>query len=117
MHDPSLELPLRDILDAVEHIERTLQSISLNDFLGDLDRRRIVERCLEIASEASRKLPEELKGRHPEIPWRKVAGIGNILRHDYEDVIPDALWKLAHHDLPVLAIACRAELEKLESYD
>jgi uncharacterized protein with HEPN domain len=51
-----------------------------------------------------------MKSRHPEIPWKKVAGIGNILRHDYENVIPDALWKLAHDDLPVLEGVCREEL-------
>ena len=113
MQEMSPELSLRDRLAAIEHIERKLEGISLNDFLADLDRRRIVERCLEIVSEASRRLPEFLKERHPAIPWRKVAGIGNILRHDYEEVIPDALWKLAHDDLPVLAAACRAELEIL----
>ena len=113
MQESSPEIPLRDLLASVEHIERKLEDISLNDFLADLDRRRIVERCLEIVSEASRRLPDVLKERHPAIPWRKVAGIGNILRHDYEEVIPDALWKLAHNDLPVLAAACKAELERL----
>jgi len=112
MQEMSPELPLQDILAAIEHIGRKLEGISLNDFVTDMDRRRIVERCLEIASEASRRLPENLKERHPEIPWRKVAGIGNILRHDYEEVIPDALWKLARDDLPALAAACRAELEQ-----
>jgi hypothetical protein len=37
-------------------------------------------------------------------------GIGNILRHDYEDVIPDALWKFARDDHPILEAVCRAEL-------
>lgn len=105
------------MLSAIEHIQRKVQGISLGDFLGDLDRRRIVERCLEIISEASRRLPEDAKKRHPEIPWQKVAGIGNILRHDYENVIPDALWKLAQDDLPVLASACRSELEILGKED
>ena len=109
----SPELPLRDILAAIGHIQRKLEGISLNDFLGDMDRRRIVEPCLEIISEASRRLPDDLKERHPHIPWRKVAGIGNILRHDYEEIIPDALWRLASEDLPVLAVVCRAELERL----
>ncbi len=113
MQEISPELPLRDILAAIAHIERKLEGISLNGFLQDLDRRRIVERCLEIVSEASRRLPDDLKERHSELPWRKIAGIGNILRHDYEEVIPDALWKLARDDLPVLAAACRAELERL----
>jgi uncharacterized protein with HEPN domain len=41
-----------------------------------------VTRCLEIISEASRRLPESLKARHPEIPWKQIAGAGNVYRHD-----------------------------------
>ena len=102
---------LQDMLDAIQHIRRKMEGIDLSTFEGDLDRRRITERCFEIISEASRRLPSDLKNRHPDIPWRKVAGIGNILRHDYENVIPDALWKFAHSDLAPLEKVCRAELE------
>ena len=41
---------------------------------------------IEIISEVSSRLPDEIKARHPEIPWPKVAGIGKVLRHDYQDV-------------------------------
>src|SRR5579859_6293741 len=100
-------LRLHDILDAIAHTQRTIQDISMKQFEDDLDRRRIVERNVEIISEASRRLPDELKARHPGIPWRDVAGIGNVLRHDYETVIPDALWKVVHEDFPPLERACR----------
>jgi uncharacterized protein with HEPN domain len=102
---------LCDIIGAIDHIKAKLEGISLADFQGDLDRRRIVERSFEIISEASRRLPDDVKGRYPEIPWQKVAGIGNILRHDYDNVVPNALWKYAHDDLPSLEEACRAELK------
>ena len=102
---------LQDIVDAIKHIYRKLGGVSLEAFQADLDLRRIVERNVEIISEASRRLPNDLKARHPEIPWRHVAGIGNILQHDYENVIPDALWKLSHDDLPQLEKACESELK------
>jgi uncharacterized protein with HEPN domain len=51
-----------------------------------------------------------LKSRHLEIPWPKVAGIGNVLRHDYEQVAHDVLWHVVHNDLPVFGRACRDEL-------
>lgn len=51
-----------------------------------------------------------MKARHPEIPWRKVAGVGNVLRHEYERTAPDVLWHVAHEDLPVLDRVCREEL-------
>jgi uncharacterized protein with HEPN domain len=106
----SPEPALHDILDAIAHIGRTMAGVALEAFQDDLDRRRIVERNVEIISEASRRLPEDLKARHPEIPWPKVAGIGNILRHDYNSVIPDALWKLARDDLSSLEHACKSAL-------
>src|SRR5215207_4329882 len=51
-----------------------------------------VTRCLEIISEASRRLPEELKARHPSIAWKQMAGAGNVYRHDYEDVAARYVW-------------------------
>jgi uncharacterized protein with HEPN domain len=75
----------------------------------------MIARGLEIISEASRHLPEDMKARHPEIPWRKVAGIGNVLRHEYTRVAADALWRLVRDDLAALDQACRTELAALPS--
>jgi uncharacterized protein with HEPN domain len=50
-------------------------------------------RC-RIISEASRHLTDDLKARNREIPWQKVAGIGNVLRHDYENIAAPVIWKL-----------------------
>lgn len=109
----SPEFRLLHMIDAIERICEKAKGISLEDFQGDIDRRWIVERGVEIISEASRHLPDDLKDRHPEIPWKKVAGIGNIVRHDYEDVSANALWKLMQEDLPVLERACQCELDRI----
>jgi uncharacterized protein with HEPN domain len=53
---------------------------SIEALEANRSKRWVVERGLEIISEASRHLDGELKGRHPEVPWRKVADIGNVLR-------------------------------------
>ena len=101
---------LVDIVEAIEHIRSVTSVVSLEAFEADWQKRWLVERGLEILSEASRHLGDELKARHPEIPWPKVAGIGNVLRHDYERIAADVLWKLAWDDLPPLEEACREEL-------
>ncbi len=80
----------------------------------DRRKRWLVERGIEIISEASRRLSPALKARHPEIPWSKVAGIGNVLRHLYEDVAHDILWHVVRHDLLPLENVCRAELLVIE---
>lgn len=54
-----------------------------------------------------------MKARHPQIPWRKVAGIGNVLRHEYTRVAADTLWRVVQDDLGVLEPVCRAELAAL----
>jgi len=87
-----------------------MQGVSLDSFEADTRQRWIVERGVEIVSEASRRLPDELKARRPEIPWTKVAGIGNVLRHNYEDIAAQVMWALVRDDLPPLEEVCRAEL-------
>ncbi len=87
-----------------------LLNIPLDVFKTDWQRQWVVERGIEIISEASRHLPTELKARHTDIPWSKVAGIGNVLRHAYEHVALDVLWGVVRDDLPPLEKVCREEL-------
>ena len=102
---------LTDIVEAIERIRGVLGDMSLEAFEADWQRRWLVERGVEIVSEASRRPTDELKARHPEIPWQKVAGIGNVLRHNYEDIAAAVMWKLAQADLPGLEKVCREELD------
>jgi uncharacterized protein with HEPN domain len=105
---------LADIVEAIERIQHVLDGVALETFEQDWEKRWLVERGIEIISEASRYLTEDIKTRQPQIPWSKVAGIGNILRHGYDHVAPDVLWKLAQDDLPALKKACREELGAAE---
>jgi uncharacterized protein with HEPN domain len=68
------------------------EGMSYDAFHDDLRTTYAVTRCLEIISEASRRLPDELKARHPSIQWRNMAASGNIYRHEYEDVAARAVW-------------------------
>jgi uncharacterized protein with HEPN domain len=101
---------LTDIIEAIEHIRSEMAGVTIEAFEADWRKRWLVERGVEIISEASRHLTDELKSRHPKIPWAKVAGIGNVLRHEYEGVAPPVMWKLAQDDLTPLEEVCREEL-------
>jgi uncharacterized protein with HEPN domain len=102
---------LTDIVEAIERINGVLENISLEAFETNWQRQWLVQRGVEIISEASRHLPDEVKARHPEIPWQKVAAIGNVLRHNYENIAAPVIWKLAQTDLPALEKVCRIELD------
>lgn len=107
---PSLIPRLTDIIQAITLIRSELANVSMAAFESDIRKKWLIERGIEIISEASRHLPPELKARHPGIPWPKVAGIGNVLRHDYERVAHDVLWHVVQNDLPTLEEICRTEL-------
>ena len=101
---------LADMIEAIERIRRILDGVTLEAFEQNWEKRWLVERGFEILSEASRHLPEDIKKRRNEIPWLKVAGIGNVLRHAYDHVAPDVLWKLAQDDLAGIEKVCQEEL-------
>jgi uncharacterized protein with HEPN domain len=82
----SLAPRLTDIPEAIERIRAEMAGVTIEAFEADWRKRWLVERGVEITS-ASRRLTDELKTRHPEIPWTKVAGIGNVLRHEYEGAL------------------------------
>jgi uncharacterized protein with HEPN domain len=73
-----------------------------------------VTRYLEIISEASRRLPAEIKARYPSIAWKDMAGAGNIYRHDYEDVAAKLVWDTVQLALPPLRDVVARELAALE---
>jgi uncharacterized protein with HEPN domain len=108
---------LTDIMEAIELIQSDMKGVTLDAFEADRRKRWLVERGIEIISEANRRLPPAMKTRHPEIPWPKVAGIGNVLRHEYEDVAHDVLWHVVHDNLPLLKTVCLDELAATRQAD
>jgi uncharacterized protein with HEPN domain len=101
---PTLADRVRHILEAIVHIERALSEIDYQQFVDDLFLRLAVERLLEIISEASHKIPTDIKAKAPEIAWQNMAALGNRLRHAYHRIEPEILWRIAHEDLAPLKL-------------
>jgi uncharacterized protein with HEPN domain len=106
----SLVPRLTDIVEAIERVRNVLGDLDLDAFEADWEKQWLVERGVEIVSEASRHLTSELKARHSDIPWKNVADIGNVLRHAYRNVAPPVMWSLVRDHLPPLERICREEL-------
>jgi uncharacterized protein with HEPN domain len=109
---PSSIARLTDIIQAIELIRSEMAGMTVQTLESDRRNCWLVERGIEIISEASRHLSDELKARQPEIPWSKVAGIGNVLRHEYERIAHDVLWRVVCDDLPPFENVCREELKR-----
>lgn len=101
---------LRDMLENIERARELTVDGDRERFAADWRSVYAATRCLEIVSEASRRLEDGLKARHPDVPWRDVADAGNIYRHAYEAVDPRRIWDTIVDALPVLEAALRSEL-------
>lgn len=93
--------------------EGFVAGMSYDTFKDDYLHLYAVVRCLEIISEASRRLPAELKARHPSIEWREMAGSEDIYRHEYEDVAARRVWRTLTLSLPPLRAAIEQEVAAL----
>jgi uncharacterized protein with HEPN domain len=78
-------------------------------FRSDLRTLYAVVRCLEIISEASRRVDTEAQARHQHLPWRAMAAAGNMYRHEYQNLTPELVWRSLQHSLP--AIIAFGEME------
>ena len=111
MHsERGLRRHLLDIRDNIERARKFTAGMTYDAFCRDELVFYGVTRCLEIISEASRRLPEELKMRHPDIPWTEMAGAGNVFRHDYEEVQHKLVWGTVQNRRPALSATVEGEL-------
>jgi uncharacterized protein with HEPN domain len=106
------ERSLRDILFHIDLAVEFVAGFDRDTFKNDLRTLYAVTRCLEIISEASRRLPDDLKMRHPAIAWKQMAGAGNVYRHDYEDVAAQFVWDTVQRALPSLREVVEVEITR-----
>lgn len=110
--DPSIYL--HDILNALAGISEALGDVDFVAYRQRRPLRRAVEREIEIISEASHRIPDDLKTTEPDIPWREIAGIGNIFRHDYQIVSDPVVWNVVQIHFPPLEAAIKRLLTRLD---
>ena len=93
---------LKHILDAILNVEKFIEGINKETFLGNVEKQYAVLRGLEIIGEAVKNLSEELKEKHPNIPWKEIAGMRDKLIHQYFGVNLDLVWETINTKLPEL---------------
>ncbi len=106
---------ITDILQAAHLIQTFAEGIEKEAFEDDLMCQSAVVRQLEIIGEATKRLSEAFKASHPLIPWRKMAGMRDILIHAYDHVDMDEVWNAATVSIP--GVISLLELVELSSED
>jgi uncharacterized protein with HEPN domain len=96
------KLYLDDIVEAIEKIEKytskvTFRGLQSNSLVVDG-----VVRNLEIIGEAVKRLPLHIKGKYPDIEWKKIAGLRDVLAHEYFGIDLEVVWDIVSNKLPVL---------------
>jgi len=104
---------LRHILDAISDTEEFVENVTQNEFFKNKEKQYAVLRALGIIGEATKNLSRELRAKHPEIPWRDVAGMRNKLIHAYFGVKLELVWETVKDRLPELKKQIYTILEEI----
>jgi len=105
---------LKHILDAISNIEKFIEGVNKENFMGNVEKQYAVLRGLEIIGEATKNLSEELKKKHLNTPWKEIAGMRDKLIHQYFGVNLDLVWETIKTKLPELKNQISKILKEIE---
>ena len=107
-------LYLEDMLECCGKVQEYTRGLDLPRFIGHSMAYDAVLRNLEILGEATKGIPDDIRTRYPEVEWRKIAGLRDVLAHFYFGLEDDTLWDIVQHKVPeLLAVLRRIQEENL----
>lgn len=107
-------LYLKDILDTMGAIEKFVENMELDDFSSDDKTSSAVIKKFEIIGEATKNVPDEIRKKYPDIPWKEMAGLRDKLVHFYFGIKYEIVWETIKQRLPFLKSSIRKVLRDLE---
>ena len=113
MSKRSIELYLRDILDAIDKIETYTSSVDFEMFSKNPMMIDAVLMNIAVIGEAAKKVPDEIKESYPEIPWKEISGMRDRIIHDYFGIDIEIVWQTVIKDIPYLKNAIKQIYKKL----
>lgn len=97
-----LNVYLEDIVESIEIIEGFVSGVSQTAFEANLEKQDAVIRRLAIIGEAVKNVPDDVRAKYPEVPWRDAAGLRDVVVHEYFGVSLETIWGVAVRELPLL---------------
>ena len=113
MPSDQMRQALYDIRDNGILAQNFVFGLTFENFKEDRRSFYAVTRAIEIISEAARRLPQGLRDRNPQLPWRAIMGVGNVYRHNYDTVAEEYVWRTVQESLPALLAVIEAEISRL----
>lgn len=107
---------LRHILNECDYLLRLKQGKDREQLLDDETNSRAIVRSLEVIGEATKKVPDEVRSDNPQINWNEMAGMRDVLIHNYFGIDYDIVWNVLLHDIPELHEELAALIEKEEAH-
>ena len=93
---------LNDIVESARTALFHIGNRNMKEFLGDVTAQDAVIRRITVIGEAAARISEDFRAAHPNLPWRRIVGMRNVLVHDYAEVDLDVVWEVATEKLPEL---------------
>jgi uncharacterized protein with HEPN domain len=91
---------LTDIIQAIELIFQYIGSTDRQTFARNIEKQDAILRRITIIGEATKRLSPEFRQQHPEIPWKKMAGMRDVVMHRYDEIELDEIWNAVTEDFP-----------------
>ena len=116
----SVALYAQDMLECIEKVESYCAGVTAAEFAANTLLQDAVFRRLEVIGEAAKHVPQALRSRCPDSPWRRIPGLRDVLIHQYPGVIVERVWQVATVDLPTVKphlLQVQADLESAEQRD
>ncbi len=114
MTDRDISLYIKDMLESMEKIEKFVEGMDYEDFIKDDKTSFAVIRCIEVMGEAAKQVPESVRKKYPEIPWKSIAGMRNKVIHFYFGVNLEKVWLVVKEDIPRIKPQMKKVLEDLQ---
>jgi uncharacterized protein with HEPN domain len=105
MTERPLSQVLQDILETIAYLDTFTDGVSLEEFEANPEKLFAVVKALEIVGEAVKKIPDDIRAQYPQIPWKDVAGMRDILVHQYWRVDSRVVWSTVQTGIPILKTA------------
>src|SRR3979411_980946 len=114
MRSESVKGALYDIRDNILFAREFVDRLTAGTFTASRLHVFAATGALEIISEATRRLPDDLRNRHPHLPWRSIRDVGNFYRHQYDNVAASYVWETVTAHLPPLLAAALHDIEPVD---